>query len=460
MTDPTRMAYSLASVLALLGFASPAQADCPPSTQNSKIETIQTGCAPVDSSATNRKSRTPVRRDADGNNDTNGTSDGDDTTESDQDDLLWHGNGSLLSHHGHDLPARAGVDWPYGITKDVIQFRTSSKRALGLFQWQISATCTRLKLTANGNDTPVQVSIGRWNDRSKDVQFNTALPLILGTENTGLATEEGDWYVVLVRFDTPPTTDFKLQAECTDEPASDVTPTETPWDGVIEGGYRWSGAASVIAHMFKKQSFSTRDWPFGATKDTTMVSPDDEHEPGLPPVVFFQWQSDPANCASITIEAPSLDQPAVDVLLKNWNGRHLEGSESADVQNLSGTLPMTVTPVESDAGTWNLIRVRFQEDVDARSKVTATCDDGTELTFTHPTGWPFWPDHHDDSSDDEWPFWTNHHDGSSDNEWPFSWTHHQNGSSDGSTENDNDGPDHDNDDNDDDGEHHGPHHGQ
>jgi len=283
----------------------------------------------------------------------------------------WHGNGSLISYHGHLLPNDAGEDWPYGITQDVVQLHASENKPVGFFQWQINEDgCQNLRLDADGLSSSVDVTIGTWRNRADDITFsNVQLPLVLGRSNTGFRFEmnNGSWYVVKVAVRNSLNSDVQLNAYCTT--ASPTNISYRRGSGVMmDGGYKWNGNASVISHLFRSrhsQSSQTSlsiDWPFGAFKDTLMVRRSSEK-----PMVFFQWQRDDI-CSRLTFDAElSPSKKRVDIHVKLWNA----SNESATVYR-NVTLPHTISDHSKD-GNWRVIQIKFLKPVNYTAKMTAKC---------------------------------------------------------------------------------------
>ncbi|MDM8567732.1 S-layer homology domain-containing protein [Candidatus Halobeggiatoa sp. HSG11] len=283
----------------------------------------------------------------------------------------WHGNGSIISHHGSFLSNHDGKDWPYGITRDVVQLHASDDKPVGFFQWQVTeSNCQNLKIDANGVDA--DITIGAWDNRSSDITFaNVQLPFVLGPSNTGYRfdMEDGDWYVVKVALRDSLSSNLELDAICT---TSSPTYANYQLGGgssvLMDGGYKWNGNASVISHMFKSlyskrnQSSFNDDWPFGAFKDVTVIKRSSDK-----PMVFFQWQRDDV-CSSLTFDAvlPS-NEKRVDIHVKSWNA----SNESAIVHR-NVALPHTISDY-SDNGDWRVVQIKFLQPVSYTADVTAKC---------------------------------------------------------------------------------------
>ncbi len=289
--------------------------------------------------------------------------------------FVWHGNGSVLSHHGQLLTeANRGTDWPFGITQDTVQLHAvNTEKPVALFQWQIGKNgCTRLKLTAPALDIKergVDITIGNWDLRETDITFSkVTLPFVLGEQNTQFSLLDGSWMVVKVAFLQPLTRKARLEALCTEE--SPTTGTYQVGGGesqVMEGEFTWHGNASVISHQFKHlygQTPTSIDWPFGVFQDVTFV-----HPSLAKPMVFFQWQIDPI-CSQLTLSAPDLSESEkkVDVNVKAWN----ESFEEA-ISYRNQILPITIPSNQVSPGGWELIQVRFQQPVSRSATVEAKC---------------------------------------------------------------------------------------
>jgi pathogenesis-related protein 1 len=282
-------------------------------------------------------------------------------------DTYWHGNGSIISLHGTKLSSGAGTDYPYGITKDSVQIHQDDDKAAGFFQWQLSDSCKRLKISSTGN-TSATLTMGKWDSRSSDHTFKATLPFVLGSSNSGFTLGSGSWYVIKVVFNSAPSKSFRLNAECTTESETSAS-YSTGTSGTTDGGYEWQGTASVIAHMFRNVSSSTTtDWPYGATKDVLKVRSSSNK-----PMVFFQWQND-SSCPQIQLDAPSLSgsDKDVSIVIKAWNTWHWD-SNSSNEKWLETTLPTTLDAISSTDGRWNVLRVQFKNGVDTTSRVTAEC---------------------------------------------------------------------------------------
>jgi len=193
-------------------------------------------------------------------------------------DYEWNGNGSIISYHGRLLPDEAGVDWPYGITKDVVRLHRSNKKPVGFFQWQINSDgCNRLEIRTTANNKRADITVGYWNKRSKDRTFaNVTFPFVIGPENIDLDMPNYSWWVVKVAFNEPLSQDEDLNAYCTDKTPTPVSYTTGGDTKTLDGGFKWNGNASVIAHMFRNMQdyvsdINEDDWPFGVFKDVLQV---------------------------------------------------------------------------------------------------------------------------------------------------------------------------------------------
>lgn len=107
------------------------------------------------------------------------------------DGALWQGNGTLLSY---SLAQQQG----YGITQDEVLFNPEQEKSVGYFQWEISEARS-LKLVLDGLDVPVNISYGKWDDRSSDIHFKQmSLPFELDIKRDFPHYEEGDYMVIKV----------------------------------------------------------------------------------------------------------------------------------------------------------------------------------------------------------------------------------------------------------------------
>jgi surface antigen len=282
----------------------------------------------------------------------------------------WHGNGSLISYHGRDLPTEGSR--AFGIIRDTVQLHKYSGKPVGLFQWQVNQrSCNKLKLYAEGLpsiENRVDITMGTWSDRSSDITFsNVKLPFILGKSNTGWGArfqmENGKWYVVKVALRNVLSQDVQLHAICTTESPTVVSYRLGGGDSaIIDGGYKWNGSGSVISHMFSGSYDMGGDWPHGAFKDTLKVRRSPEK-----PMLFFQWQRDDI-CPRLTFDAElGVSEKRVDIHVKNWSA-----SNDAATVHRSVTLPYTLSDY-SDDGSWRVIQIKFLKPVSYTANVTAKC---------------------------------------------------------------------------------------
>ncbi|MDM8562260.1 peptidoglycan recognition family protein, partial [Candidatus Marithioploca araucensis] len=282
----------------------------------------------------------------------------------------WHGNGSIISYHGRLLPKNAGVDWPYGITKDVVQLHQSADKPVGFFQWQINEDgCNRLILDApflSPSEKKVDITMGRWDSREYDVTFsNITLPFVLGASNTPFTLSNGDWFVVKIAFLNPLNEETRLGAICTDD-----TPTDAAYisgsGNVMADGYEWNGNASIISHLFRNlhdYAVDSIDWPYGAFRDMTVAA-------SKKPMVFFQWQND-ALCPQLTLDAYDLSdsEKQVDVYVKLWDAPNDDAREY-----YNQTLPLTIDSIRpTKEGSWNVIQIKFRNAISGGAQIDATC---------------------------------------------------------------------------------------
>jgi len=285
----------------------------------------------------------------------------------------WHGNGSIISYHGSLLPSYAGEDWPFGITRDVVQLHASSGKPVGFFQWQINENgCKKLKLEANLPYNEVDITLGPWNNRNDDITFSKVkLPFVLGESNTGYRfdMDNGKWYVVKVALRNGLSQNVKLNASCTyDTPTSAIYQRGGGDAIMMEGGYQWHGNASVISHMFRNfyskrnQTSLSIEWPYGAFQDVTLV-----HPSSAKPMVFFQWQRDSV-CSRLTLDSDlSSYEKRVDIHVKSW-----AASPDAAMVHSNKTLPYTIYDNGND-GSWSVIQIKFRNPVGKTARVTAKC---------------------------------------------------------------------------------------
>jgi len=291
-----------------------------------------------------------------------------------EENYAWHGNGSIISYHGRLLPKNAGADWPYGITKDVVQLHPSDDKPVGFFQWQINEDgCSRLMLDAPylpPNEKEVDITMGRWDTRDHDITFsNITLPFILGETNTPFTLSNENWFVVKVAFNNSLKQKTRLGAICTD--ALPTTASYNPGGDnalIMKDGYKWNGNASVISHLFRHlrdQVVDSLDWPYGAFRDIILVAPSEEK-----PMVFFQWQSD-AICPQLILDAPDLIsdlERQVDVQVKAWD----VPNDEAVVYN-DKTLPLTIDSTNPKDGSWNVIQIKFRHAISESVSIEAIC---------------------------------------------------------------------------------------
>jgi hypothetical protein len=338
------------SILSFCVFTSFAMADCPSVTSQDKngpsSEDSLASCV-AEPSPDARRDRKSMQRNA-------------------RSGPYWHGNGSIISLHGSKLSSGAGVDYPYGITKDVIQMHADSSPGAGFFQWQVSEGCNALKLISTGL-SEAQVTLGTWKNRNADRTFDATLPFVLSHSNTDLELNAGSWYVIKVLFDAASDANFQLKAECTTESGNGSY--TLGGSGTLDGGYDWSGTASVIAHMFRNLSDpGTTDWPYGVSKDVVMVSTSTEN-----PMALFQWQYDSNICPRLTLDAPSLsgNDKSVDIVVKTWNAWH--HATNGSFKESAVTLPTTVDSLSDSDGRWNLVQILFKNGVSKTSRITAEC---------------------------------------------------------------------------------------
>ncbi|MEK7991545.1 MAG: GH25 family lysozyme [Thiotrichaceae bacterium] len=291
--------------------------------------------------------------------------------------FVWHGNGSIISHHNQLLEEsdKNGQDYPHGVTKDVVQLHANdTDKPVGFFQWQIDTnTCPRLGLLsrelADYFPPNMDITVGEWNNRSDDITFsNVKLPFVLGEGNLGdnFNVSTGRWLMMKVAFRDILQKDVKLEAICT---SAKETAAEYQADGgeayVLKDGYQWVGNGSVISHIYRSLSNQRdeslgMDWPFGAFEDTLMV------KSSYKPVVFFQWQQDAA-CPKLEIDTPDDSGYQATVSTKQWNGQQLTVHKDT-------SLPITVVSEESGSnGDWQLVQVQFHQPVTEEVKITATC---------------------------------------------------------------------------------------
>jgi len=287
-----------------------------------------------------------------------------------EENYAWHGNGSIISF----LPKNAGADWPYGITKDVVQLHPSDDKPVGFFQWQINEDgCSRLMLDAPylpPNEKEVDITMGRWDTRDHDITFsNITLPFILGETNTPFTLSNENWFVVKVAFNNSLKQKTRLGAICTD--ALPTTASYNPGGDnalIMKDGYKWNGNASVISHLFRHlrdQVVDSLDWPYGAFRDIILVAPSEEK-----PMVFFQWQSD-AICPQLILDAPDLIsdlERQVDVQVKAWD----VPNDEAVVYN-DKTLPLTIDSTNPKDGSWNVIQIKFRHAISESVSIEAIC---------------------------------------------------------------------------------------
>lgn len=284
------------------------------------------------------------------------------------DDTAWNGNGSVISYHGRLLSDGAGVDWPFGITQDVVQLHASDKKPAGFFQWQINTNgCNRLELKTTADGKRANITIGPWQERSFDRTFtNVAFPFVIGPENTDLAMSEHTWYVVKVVFNEPLNQDELLYAFCTDKTPTSASYMLVETAETLDDGYQWNGNASVIAHMFRNKrdyvSYDPDDWPYGAFNDVVNVHPSREK-----PMVFFQWQRDDI-CPRLKLDAPDLDDSEkwVDIHIKAW--KHGQGRIFRNQK-----LPVVLDSSDTYNGSWDVIQIKFLKPVSDFSRVEAEC---------------------------------------------------------------------------------------
>ena len=205
---------------------------------------------------------------------------------------FWTGSGSIIRYHGRLLSSNAGIDWPYGISKDVTVLHTSSGNPVGFFQWQVyTNSCSKLKIDApdlSRSEKKVDITVGGWDRRDQDKTFaNVQLPFTLGASNLGTTVRSGDWRVIAVVFKNTVSKEVQLNVDCTSTSPSSAS-SITGNSVVLEGGYRWNGNGSIISQIFRSLSnrsstSSDVDWPYGAFQDVTQVHASSEN-----PVVFFQ----------------------------------------------------------------------------------------------------------------------------------------------------------------------------
>jgi len=288
----------------------------------------------------------------------------------------WNGNGSIISYHGRHLPVNInnpGVDWPYGITQDVVQLHKSKELPVGFFQWQINNDgCGNLKISLDtyaeqDKNIKVDINVGYWDTRNYDRTFNNVeLPFIIGEDNTDFSMSDGSWYVVKVAFRQPLSRDARLDAICTDEVATNIQYKRDTDNSVKMGdGYEWNGNASIISHLFREyhnQSIDSIDWPYAAFRDVTIVHPSDAK-----PMVFFQWQKDEV-CKNIEIDATELadSEKIVDIHIKDW-------CDENGIQLNNQKLPLTIDANDIDNGGWKVIQITFKKSVTNTSRVEAIC---------------------------------------------------------------------------------------
>lgn len=290
-------------------------------------------------------------------------------------EYVWHGNGSIISYHGRLLPKKnAGIDWPYGITKDVVQLHQSSDKPVGFFQWQINEVgCRQLRIDApflSPEEKKVHLTMGQWDTRDSDVTFsNVTLPFVLGEANTPFSLFNGDWFMVKVAFLSPLNQKTRLGAICTEYYPTVATYTLGGGSAtVMADGYIWHGNASIISHLFRNlsdQSVDSIDWAYGVFRDVTVIAPSEK------PMVFFQWQMD-AICPQLVLDAPDLisgdSQRQVDVYVKEWK---VPNNEAKIYSNQ--ILPVTIDSSRPKEGRWNVIQIKFRNAISQMTQVQATC---------------------------------------------------------------------------------------
>lgn len=276
----------------------------------------------------------------------------------------WTGNGSIISYHGKNAN-EDNYDYPYGLTLDAIGLHPKlNVRPVGFFQWQVSkGSCERLKIDTDVlpvSEKNVDITFGVWSSRDLDLTFeNVTLPFVLGEDNTGYTFSDDDsqWYIVGVAFKNPISKSAWLNAICTSE--SPTSSSYTTNKVIILGNeYKWNGNASIISGMFTP--LANEEERFGVFKDVTQVHPSSEK-----PVVFFQWMSSDV-CKRLTIDTPELSDSEkkaqqVQLGIKIWN--------SDSYQPTSVTLPYTL----NSKGTWNVIKVAFDNPVNQSVLVEASC---------------------------------------------------------------------------------------
>ncbi|MEK7990247.1 MAG: hypothetical protein VSS52_004520, partial [Thiotrichaceae bacterium] len=292
----------------------------------------------------------------------------------------WSGNGSLISYHGLNRNLGINETKPFAIYQDQTKLHPSLANPIAFFQWQAdSRNCKRLKVYAGDNQRiKTNITIGRWNDRDSDEIFsNVTLPLVIGENNTSdihINSGASNWFVLSVAPTSKVASTTNLYAECTtDYAASYPYAVKLTKPIMLKGGYRWNGAASVISHNFRnhfsdKVSTGSNQWPYGAFKDMTVVSPS-----GDKPVVFFQWQISP-QCQSIEFVAQDKNGNAQNVgtslIMKPWGNAQPHNQ-------MSIAFPFTVNYREaglsSDYGSWAVVQLAFKQPVSKTTKIYANC---------------------------------------------------------------------------------------
>jgi hypothetical protein len=284
--------------------------------------------------------------------------------------FAWHGNGSIISHHNRLLHSseRNGQDYPYGVTRDVVQLHANNTKPVGFFQWQVNTNdCQRLSLFSEDFNDSVDITIGKWNTRADDITFkNVRLPFVIGDGNTSgrFSFNDGNWLMLKVALHNNLRQNAKLHAICTSDSTTNASYVIGGGDAVVmQDGYQWAGNGSVISHIYRALSGQRNsslgiDWPFGAFQDKLVVMPSSQK-----PTVFFQWQQDEL-CRQLVINASTNQN--VTVFTKRWN------EAQAQVVYQNRQLPVTLSATGNNAN-WQLIQVQFNSNLNQKTDVTATC---------------------------------------------------------------------------------------
>ncbi len=122
---------------------------------------------------------------------------------------VWHGNGSLISYS-------SGKKTGYGLTRDEARIHPSDAAPRVFFQWEIDGRDGRRLLLDAPGMARATVTYGRWNDRSRDLVHEVALPYTLDPVADGLAADDGAYYVIKVAFEDAPETGKAVTAEIVD----------------------------------------------------------------------------------------------------------------------------------------------------------------------------------------------------------------------------------------------------